>query len=207
MASLKFGLDLRWWRLPSAQGHCICPRLTPDWPLSFPKDWKTEFDELGRVKKTIRPSGNYEEYGFDALGNRTTFWNAEFKPITFGVDAQGRVTSITNAIDKVTEFSFDDAGNLFSRKDAKNAETLYEYDSLNRLVSITNESVEVATFDYDPNGNVISHRGTENTEVFFGYDEMNRLTASTQTESGVTSEVAVDTTSMVIEPTSSIPAA
>ena len=130
---------------------------------------------LSRVKKTFRPFGNYEGYGFDDLGNRTHFWNADRKTTTFGMDAQGRVTSITNAIGKVTSFSFDDAGNLFSRKDAKNAETFYGYDLLNRLSSITNGGIEVATFDHDPIGNILKH---EDSKVEFGFGEMNQLTNS-----------------------------
>ena len=64
----------------------------------------------------FRPSENYEETGYNALGYRTTFWNAERNPIHFGVDAQGRITAITNAIGKVTSFTFDDAGNLTDRE-------------------------------------------------------------------------------------------
>jgi len=152
------------------------------------KDWETEFDELSRVKKTFRPSNNYEEYGYNALGGRTHFWNAEYKPMTFGVDAQGRVTSITNAIGKVTSFTFDDAGNLATRLNAENELTEYGHDSLNRLVAITNESIEVATFDHDNNGNVTSMENDE-ASVSLGYDSMNRILASTQTVGSATSIV------------------
>ncbi len=153
------------------------------------KDWKTEYDELGRVKKTFRPSGNYEEYGFDDLGNRTHFWNAEFKPTTFGVDAQGRVTSITNAIDKVTSFGYTDAGSLEWKRTADTKLTQYGYDNLNRLVAVTNQSVEVATFDHDPNGNIVEATSPSLSSSTFGYDEMNRLVASTQTVASATSVV------------------
>jgi len=152
------------------------------------KDWQTEYDELGRMKKPHRPSGNYEEYGYDALGNRTAFWNAEFKPMTFGVDAQGRVTSITNAINKVTSFVFDDAGNLSQRTAADLKVTDYGYDALNRLVAITNEGVEVATFDHDNNGNVTSMEN-DGVSVSLGYDSMSRISASTQTVGSATSIV------------------
>jgi len=152
------------------------------------KDWKTEFDELGRVKKTIRPSGNYEEYAYNALGARTAFWNAEFKPTTFGVDTQGRVTSVTNAINKVTSFSFNDAGNLATRLNAENELTEYGYNSLNRLVAVTNEGIEVATFGHDPNGNIVAH-ASPLASCTFGYDSMNRLNAATQTVGSATSIV------------------
>ena len=39
------------------------------------KSWGTEFDALGRVEKSYRPSANFEETGYDALGNRTHFRN------------------------------------------------------------------------------------------------------------------------------------
>ena len=152
------------------------------------KDWGTEFDALGRVKKTFRPSGNYEEVAYDSLGSRTHFWNAEFKPMTFGVDAQGRATSITNAINKVTSFVFDDAGNLSQRTAADLKVTDYGYNDLNRLVAITNQGIEVATFDHDPNGNIVAH-ASPLASCTFGYDSMNRLNVSTQTVGFATSIV------------------
>ena len=153
------------------------------------KPWKTEFDSLGRVKKTFRPSENYEETEYNALGYRTTFWNAERNPIHFGVDAQGRITAITNAIGKVTSFTFDDAGNLTDREDAKNEVTHYAYDFLNRLISITNEGAWKASFDYDPNGNIVEH-ASPLAQTQFGYDEMNRLTASTCQVSSIEFQVS-----------------
>ncbi len=152
------------------------------------KDWKTEYDDLGRMKKSFRPSDNYEEYGYDALGNRTQFWNAEFKPMTFGIDAQGRVTSVTNAISKVTSFDYDAAGNLSERIAADLKITDYGYDELNRLVAITNEGVEVATFDHDDNGNITSMVNNE-AAISLGYDSMDRLTDSTQNVASATSVV------------------
>ncbi|MDF7826944.1 DUF6531 domain-containing protein [Pontiellaceae bacterium B12227] len=152
------------------------------------KDWKTEFDKLGRTKKTFRPSGANEEYGYDKLGNRTQFLNAEGKPIYFGIDAQGRVTSVTNAINKVTSFDYDDAGNLEQRTSADQTVTDYGYDSLNRLVAITNEGVEVAVFDHDDNGNITLIENDE-VSIDLGYNEMNQLTASTQSVHSVTSVV------------------
>jgi RHS repeat-associated protein len=147
------------------------------------KEWKKEYDALGRVRKTFRPSGNFEEYAFNALGSRTHFWNAERNPMTFGVDAQGRITSITNAISKVTDFGFDDAGNMAWRLNAENELTTYGYDSLNRLVAVTNQGSEVAVFDHDANGNVI-WAANSNATVVLGYDEMNRLTSTTQSVAG-----------------------
>ena len=91
---------------------------------------------------------------YNALSYRTVFWNAERHPIRFGINAQGRVIAITNAIGKVTSFTFDDAGNLTDREDAKNEVTHYAYDSLNHLVAITNEGVWKASFEHDPNGNI-----------------------------------------------------
>ncbi len=152
------------------------------------KNWKTEYDELGRMKKNFRPSGNYEEYGYDDLGSRTHFWNAEFKPMYFGMDGQGRVTNITNAINNATSFDYNLSGNLSRRTAADLKVTDYGYDSLNRLTAITNESVEVAAFDHDDNGNVMSLEN-DNTTITLGYDSMNRLTASTQTVDTATSIV------------------
>ncbi len=150
--------------------------------------WRTEYDALGRPRKTHRPSGHYETYGYDDLGHRTAFWNAEFNPMTWGVDAQGRVTSITNAINKVTRFGYNPDGTLGWRIDGNRKRTKYGYDALNRLVTVTNFGDWKASFDHDANGNVTLATNAA-ARVTFGYDAMNRLTASTQSVQAASSVV------------------
>ncbi len=87
--------------------------------------WKTEYDALSRLTKSIRSTGAEEKTGYNALGYRTSFTNAEGKVISFGLDAQGRVTSITNAINKVTSFGYNLNGNLVQRTDAGGQTTDY----------------------------------------------------------------------------------
>ncbi len=152
------------------------------------KDWKTEYDDLGRVKKTFRPSGSFEETGYDWLGNRTVFWNAEGNPITFGVDAQERVTSITNAINDVTSFGYNPDGTLDWRINGELEQTDYDYDNLNRLTNVVHEGVQKAAFKHDPNGNLVEQT-LLSAQTQLGYDEMNRLTASTQSVYSVSSVV------------------
>ena len=50
------------------------------------KSWKTEFDILGRTRKSFRPSGSAEELAYNALSHRTRFWNAEQKLMAFGTE-------------------------------------------------------------------------------------------------------------------------
>jgi len=107
-----------------------------------------------------------------------------------GLDAQGRVTSITNATDQVTRFSYNDAGNLDWRINGEQEQTDYDYDSLNRLTNVVHESVQKASYKYDPNGNLVEQTSLS-AQIQLGYDEMNRMVASTSTISTVSTALTV----------------
>jgi YD repeat-containing protein len=103
--------------------------------------------------------------------------SAEGKPITFGFDAQGRVTSITNAIGNVTRYQFDANGNMTNRTDAMNRSTGYVFDEMNRIDRIEYPNGSTSSFDHDPNGNVINTHSPLAT-CHYSHDSMNRLASS-----------------------------
>ncbi|MBN2703824.1 MAG: SBBP repeat-containing protein, partial [Pontiellaceae bacterium] len=143
------------------------------------RSWETKFDALGRIEKQFRPSRSVEEYQYNELGYRTHFWNAESKPTTFGVDAKGRTTSVTNALNKVTRYSFDEAGNVEWRIKPDQEQTINQYDALNQLTNVLHEGVWKSSFSYDSNGNNVA-QASPRASCTFGFDGMNRLASSTQ---------------------------
>ena len=69
--------------------------------------------------------------------------------VSFGYDARGRRTSVTDGNGKLTQYAYDDADRLISVTDADNHVTQYGYDAENILTSITDANLHTTTFAYD----------------------------------------------------------
>jgi len=125
-----------------------------------------------------------DAFGYDGLGNWTTYTNAEGRVYTMAYDAMGRVTAATNAAnEQVFQNAYDPAGNLTNRSDNVGNTIAYRYDELDRLIERdgfnheTHEQHEI--FEYDAVGNTLI-ASNDTATLSFTYDVMDRLaTAST----------------------------
>jgi YD repeat-containing protein len=83
----------------------------------------------------VRPSGATDAFGYDGLGNWTTYTNAEGRVYRMAYDALGRPLAATNAAnEQVFANRYDPVGNLTNRTDGAGNTVHYAYDELNRLV-------------------------------------------------------------------------
>jgi len=144
-----------------------------------------EYDDRGRVIKTIDPLGqenNYRytqdlltqmEYGrteSDGEGQLTDLiYNAEKRLIGIERKNEGGV------MERLLTYTYDSNGNRLSQTDALNRTTRYGYDNLDRLISIKDSLDKQTTFAYDAAGNrtqTIDALGRETQQT---YDALNRL--------------------------------
>jgi RHS repeat-associated protein len=148
-----------------------------------------DYDNADRLIDVIDALGNITSYGYDANGNRTSVTNARSKVTTYAYDAHNRLQSVTDPLGRITSYEYDDASNLIERTDARDLFTQYAYDALNRLKDIDyfefegGPLVDSVDYTYDDVGNrftMVDPTGT--TE--YGYDALNRLTSVTVTPSG-----------------------
>jgi len=137
---------------------------------------------LGRRTAAVRPSGATDAFGYDGLGNWTTYTNAEGRVYTMTYDALGRPLTATNAAnEQVFANRYDPVGNLTNRTDGAGNTIAYGYDVLNRLVvrdAFNHEPHERhENFSYDAVGNLLTASNTT-ASLSFAYDAMDRLTSS-----------------------------
>jgi RHS repeat-associated protein len=131
------------------------------------------------VATVVRPSGATDAFGYDGLGNWTTYTNAEGRVYTMAYDALGRLVAATNALgQQVFANRYDAVGNLTNRTDGAGNTVVYRYDELNRLVSRSAGSAQSAVlFSHDPVGNLLTASNATASHSF-AYDAMDRLTGS-----------------------------
>nr|WP_274387931.1 HNH/ENDO VII family nuclease [Salsipaludibacter albus] len=99
--------------------------------------------------------GQRVEYTYDADGNLERFTDATDRWITYGYDARGRRTSMTDA-DGTTAWTYDAEGNLETATDANNHTTKFETDHAGRPTVITDPREGITRIAYDAVGAITS---------------------------------------------------
>ncbi len=124
-----------------------------------------EYDPLGRlaqVSQLLDPAAPLSErwavtsYGYDAAGNLTSVTDANDNLTTYVVDDFGQTRRIDSPVTGVTDMSYDPAGNVITRTDARGITTTNTYDAAGRITESRYDdgvSTETISFDYDPRGN------------------------------------------------------
>jgi RHS repeat-associated protein len=155
------------------------------------------YDELGRLKRKNWADGSsYEEFEYDAVGNRTAHRLADGNVNRYSYDTLNRLNGVRLFNEGITTtIGYTPNGLRSSVLDSRGT-TSYVYDNRDRLKFLTqpvkdtaasasyNQSVEYA---YDPAGNRTSittrnQSGTTQSSVSYVYDGAYRL--KTATESG-----------------------
>jgi YD repeat-containing protein len=187
---------------------------------------KTEYDELGRLKKTANSSGNGVEFAYDpnnsievvkdAAGNSTTYEYDTRGNVVRAVDAVGgttrmeyddenRVTKTTDANNLVTKYTYDSRGNLTSRSETYcgcagvvPGSTTYTYNSLGQQTSITLPTGATVFQDYDSRGNLLTLRDGKGSQILaYTYDDNGNVLS--ETSDGTTTTYKYDSRGNVIE--------
>jgi RHS repeat-associated protein len=149
------------------------------------------YDEFNRLERTEFPSktnagqsdpSDFEQYGYDDNGNRTSLRKRDGRTITYQYDALNRVTlkDIPGTSDKDVQYGYNLQNlQLFARfTEASGAEISNTFDGFGRLKTSTNSALgKTISYDYDRDGNrtMITHPDTIYFE--YGYDGLNRLEA------------------------------
>ncbi len=135
------------------------------------------YDAGGNLTSVTRPSGIKTRYGYDALNRRTAIsYSDGTHRVTFGYDANGNRTSMTDAGGAVTytydpedrlrtvtrgkavfSYGYDAAGHVISRTYPGSPTITERYDADGRLIAVTTGRL-TTRFGYDSNGNLISKK-------------------------------------------------
>lgn len=140
-------------------------------------EWIYSYDDIGRLIETRDPLGRSEHikylrhwalpvqitdtagrshlYGYDSHGNLHWRQDPLGRRTQYQYSPEGRVSQITNALEKTKHLSWNTRGQLLSYRDCSNAQTLYHYDSHGRLRESINARGEHTHFRYDTRGYLV----------------------------------------------------
>jgi len=125
-------------------------------------------------------------FTYEANGNLSSQTDANSDTTNFGYNSNGDLTSVTDPLSHTLSYTYDDVGNMLTQTDANSHTTSLAYDQLNRLTSVTNALSQQTTFGYDANGNLTSTTDAESNTTTNSYDALNRLSRVTDALSNQT---------------------
>jgi len=109
---------------------------------------RTDYNDIGQVRRTCDSLGNWTLYGYDAAGQQVrVVRNASTPTYDTTVDpALASYTPVTDAdLDIVTDTVYDGAGRTVYTLDSQGERTWYAYDGLNRVAKTVVNAVGTAT--------------------------------------------------------------
>jgi RHS repeat-associated protein len=119
---------------------------------------RNEYDDNGRLVRTLDADGNAIEYTHDITGRTERVKDRRGNTSLIEYDESGRVLSETNALGETTRHAYDEEGNELSRVDPLSHETAWTYDARGNALTERNARGEITTSTYDArNGLVTQH--------------------------------------------------
>ena len=108
--------------------------------------WVYGYDEYNQLTSASSSDGYIYGYGFDKIGNRTSFLHEGTKPLSYKYNSLNQICSVSSAQSADSLFAYDVYGNLIKTPDAE-----YTYDLHNRLCEVRKGDLTVK-YSYDPLG-------------------------------------------------------
>lgn len=136
--------------------------------------FRNEYDDLGRITKTIDAVGNETRFLHDESGDLLSVTRADGSVTLFEHDALGLVTAATGPQGATERREFDECGMLAAWVDANGNRTSYEHDSLGNVTAMTNAEGNRRTYEYDGTGLLVRMVDYDGVPVSYEYDCMGR---------------------------------
>lgn len=167
------------------------------------------YDYLGRLDRTYNSGGDQTRFSYDVEGHLThrydpaggdTTWTydgagrvatmvdprgawpcncqAQYTT-TYGYDAAGQRTSVTDALGHAATTTYNAAGQVAAITNRNGGRTSYGYDNVGLLNAVTSPTGDATTYTYDASGSLTGRTDPRLQATTFGYDDVNRLTAIT----------------------------
>ncbi|ATP50052.1 Rhs family protein [Pseudomonas putida] len=134
--------------------------------------WK--YDTFGQLAKLTNAASEVTEYHYEA-GNLSRVVYPDKTQDRFDYDAEGRLLSFTDPLNRRTRWDYNEAGLLHQRHNANDTTLTYHWDKLGQLVRLRNENNSEASFKYDPVGRLIKETGFDKQVTDYLYDNSSDL--------------------------------
>ncbi|HEX7047248.1 MAG TPA: RHS repeat-associated core domain-containing protein [Gammaproteobacteria bacterium] len=158
-----------------AMGNRIEEAVTGPGGVVFNETFR-DYNTLNRLVSEYGPEGSTVSYGYDAEGKRTTVTDAANNVTTSRYDALDRLFETVDALSGVTSYAYDARDNLTQVVDPRGVTTGYTYNGFNELVETDSPDAGITSYTYDKAGNRISQTDARSITTSFTYDALNRLT-------------------------------
>jgi len=145
------------------------------------------YDSKGNLLTTTLPSAGTvgtvtTTFGYDAYGELTSVTDPLGNPTTIHYNSVGLLDYVMDAQQNKTSFGYDGRGNRTSVTDALGTPTAFVYDVMNRLTDICQGAASCpgsahTRFGYDSRGRRISVQDADDNSTQYGYDDADRLTS------------------------------
>jgi len=100
----------------------------------------------------------------------------------FGYDANGNLTSTTDAEGNVSSAYYDAVNRKIAQADAEGHTTLFDYDETGNVVNVIDPLNNLASSEYDANNRLTKTTDAMGNETQFTYDDMGRVLTRTQVD-------------------------
>ncbi|MFF4219382.1 FG-GAP-like repeat-containing protein [Streptomyces nondiastaticus] len=146
------------------------------------------YDKANRLIAEVSPRGNAQgadaaayttSYGYDANGNRTTVTDPTGAVTTTSYDSLGRPVSVTDPLKHVTKTTYDAADNIATVTDALGKVTRYTYTDTGLTESVTDPLGKKTTYGYDADGHRTSDTSPLGRKTTWTYDDDGRTATRT----------------------------
>lgn len=128
-----------------------------------------EYNELGQMICFTDAAGQSTEYAYKA-GQLVLIKHPDKTEERFERDAEGRLLTHVDGLDRCTTWSYTAAGLIAERVDAAEQTLRYRWDRLGQLLALENENEQRAHFHYDPVGRLLEETGFDGRSTRYQYD-------------------------------------
>lgn len=139
----------------------------------------TATDELGRTQQMVYDLNRQMTASVDPRGTAAGAIPADYTT-TFGFDADGDQTTVTDPLGNTTETEFDALGQPTKVTDANEHEQAVTYDSAGRVSTSTAADGGVTTYQYSNTGLLVEKTDANQHETTYQRDDSGRVTATVE---------------------------
>ncbi|WKB54340.1 RHS repeat-associated core domain-containing protein [Eleftheria terrae] len=181
-----------------------------------------DYDERGRLVKTTDALGHATEYRYTAItaaalqatqhatepgnhpGQLAAVRHPDGSEEQLCHDAEGRLLSHTDALQRTTAYRYTAAGLIEQRRDAAGHRLQYRWDRLGRLTELRNENDQPYRFRYDPVGRLLAETGFDGQATEYRYEDSTGVLLEMR-DGGVTTALEFDAMGRLLKRSATAP--
>jgi RHS repeat-associated protein len=135
-------------------------------------NWRTlQYDDLGRLVKSVDPLGHSYVYAYNLLGNPTRIIMPDGSSVSMVYDVAGNPIEYIDAEGNAARFRFGPCRRLLEQQDRKGGIVRYGWGTEPELlVGVTNQVGETFTLTWDDAGRLIGKKSFDGVETAIHYD-------------------------------------